>query len=159
MYSVDVFDTLLLRKPISERSRFYKAATAFVRICPSHTAPSVASVYAARIEVNRWAYHSIDTLGEDAEVKIMDIFTRQLLLLGLPTELAPLLLVAEIEVEKTVLEPNLRLIRWLRFQRSRHVRVIAISDTSLPGSALQTIMTASPNRARLIACTRAPISG
>lgn len=138
--SVDIFDTLLYRKPVSEHRRFFMAATAWVRMSSYQPAPSIESVYAARCEANCWAYHSIDALSYDSEVKIADIFLRQLLILGLPASLLPLLIAAEIEVEKKVLAPNRNLIEWLKFQRHMKIPIIAISDTSMPGVCLQEII-------------------
>ena len=141
--SVDVFDTLLLRKPVSERRRFFKIATVFSNRIPNlYKRPSPELVYGARVEAQRWAYRALDAIDEDGEVRISDIFSRQLQLLRLPTELASLLLDAEVQVEKEVLVPNQPLVRWLKLQRSRHIPVIAISDTSLPATAIQSLIEA-----------------
>jgi beta-phosphoglucomutase-like phosphatase (HAD superfamily) len=53
----------------------------------------------------------------------------------------------ELEVERDVLVPNRLLVRWLKLQRSRYIPVIAISDTSLPVAAIQSLIeaVAGPN--------------
>lgn len=140
--SVDVFDTLLYRKPISERRRFFLAASAFVRMHPHIPMPTILSVCAARTEATRWAYHSIDLLHHDSEVKLSDVFLHQLQLLGLSAEFLPALMTAEIETEKNVLTPNRRLIKWMSFQRSKNIRVVAISDTSMSSASLQAVIDA-----------------
>lgn len=139
--SVDVFDTLLLRKPVSERHRFFKIASVFSdRLSKVYQRPSPELVYGARVEAQRWAYRALDVGGEDGEVRILDVFNRQLELLGLPVELASRLMDAELQVERTVLVPNRPLIRWLKLQRSRNIPVIAVSDTSLPGGAIRSLI-------------------
>jgi FMN phosphatase YigB (HAD superfamily) len=146
--SVDVFDTLLLRKPVSERRRFFKIATVFSNRVPNlYKRPSPELVYGARVEAQRWAYRALDAIDQDGEVKIFDIFNRQLQLLGLPPELASLLIEAELQVERGVLVANRPLIQWLKLQRSRNIPVIAISDTSLPATALRSLIeaVAGPN--------------
>ena len=146
--SVDVFDTLLLRKPISERRRLFEVATLFSsRIPPPYKKPPPELVYEARVETQRWAYRALDAVDHDGEVRISEIFKRQLQLLVLPPELASLLMDVEIEVEKGVLVPNRPLIRWLQLQHSRAIPVIAISDTSLPATAIQILIeaVAGPN--------------
>jgi FMN phosphatase YigB (HAD superfamily) len=141
--SVDVFDTLLLRKPLSERRRLFKIATVFSNRVPNlYKRPSPELVYWARVEAQRWAYRALDAIDQDGEVKIFDIFKRQVQLLGLPTELASLLLDAELQVERGVLVPNRPLVRWLKLQRSRYIPVIAISDTSLPATAIESLIEA-----------------
>jgi FMN phosphatase YigB (HAD superfamily) len=141
--SVDVFDTLLLRKPVSERRRFYKIATAFSSLVPHpYQRPSPELVYEARVEAQRWAYRALDAGSVDGEVKIFDIFDRQLRLLGLPRELDSLLMKAELQVERDVLRPNQSLIGWLKWQRTRNIPVIAISDTTLPATALRSLIEA-----------------
>ena len=75
--SVDVFDTLLLRKPVSERRRFFKIATVFSHRIPNlYKRPSPELVYGARVEAQRWAYRALDAIDEDGEVRIFDIFSR-----------------------------------------------------------------------------------
>jgi FMN phosphatase YigB (HAD superfamily) len=146
--SVDVFDTLLLRKPVSERRRFHKIATIFSSLVPHpYQKPSPELVYEARVEAQRWAYRALDASSHDGEVKIFDIFDRQLQLLGLPKELDSLLIKAELQVEKDVLRPNQPLIRWLKLQRTRNIPVIAISDTTLSAAALRSLIeaVAEPN--------------
>jgi FMN phosphatase YigB (HAD superfamily) len=139
--SVDVFDTLLLRKPVSERRRFHKIATLFSSLVfHPYQKPAPELVYEARVEAQRWAYRALDASSEDGEVKIFDIFDRQLQLLGLPRELASLLIKAELQVEKEVLLPNQPLVRWLKLQRTRNIPVIAISDTTLPATALRSLI-------------------
>jgi FMN phosphatase YigB (HAD superfamily) len=146
--SVDVFDTLLLRKPVSERRRFHKIATVFSSLVPHpYKKPSPELVYEARVEAQRWAYRALDAGSQDGEVKIFDIFDRQLQLLGLPREMDSLLIKAELQVEKDVLRPNQPLIRWLKLQRTRNIPVIAISDTTLSAAALRSLIeaVAEPN--------------
>lgn len=146
--SVDVFDTLLLRKPVSERRRFHKIATLFSSLIPHpYQKPSPELVYEARVEAQRWAYRALDANSVDGEVKIFDIFDRQLQLLGLPRELDSLLIKAELQVERDVLRPNQPLVRWLKLQRTRKIQVIAISDTTLPATALRSLIeaVAEPN--------------
>ena len=146
--SVDVFDTLLLRKPVSERRRFFKIATVFSNRVPNlYKRPSPEIVYGARVEAQRWAYRALDAIDQDGEIKIFDVFNRQLQLLELPTELASLLIDAELQVERGVLVANRPLIQWLKLQRARSIPVIAISDTSLPATAIRSLIeaVAGPN--------------
>lgn len=141
--SVDVFDTLLLRKPVSEH--FIKIATVFLNRVPNlYKRPSPELAYGARVEAQRWPHRALDAVDEDGEVKIFDIFNRQPQLLELPTELASLLVGAELRVERAVLVANRPLIQWLKFHRSRDIPVIAISDTSLPATAIQSLIEAVP---------------
>jgi FMN phosphatase YigB (HAD superfamily) len=140
--SVDVFDTLLHRTPVSERRRLSLVARRFVRIGNFPVPPAPDLVHHARTEAQRFAYRSLDVAGSGGEVRIETILTRQLALLGLPQRLLGTLLRAEIETEKVLLRPNRALCRRLLSLRAQGVRTIAISDTGLPGWAVEELIRA-----------------
>ncbi|MEX3937769.1 hypothetical protein AB4Y32_39750 [Paraburkholderia phymatum] len=143
LVSTDIFDTILLRRPVSERRRMSMIARVFVsRVSTDIDGPTAAIVRRARWEAQHSAYKELDTSGRRGEVRIEDILERQVILLGLPRDHIAELIRAELLVEQKLLHPNRALIGRLEELRGRGVRVIGISDTSLSASHLQSLMEA-----------------
>ena len=139
--SVDVFDTLLLRKAKSERRRFYAAAKRSIELghFPALIKPEVIS--RARAEAQTLAYRALNVAGQGGEVRLEDICRRQLSILGLSVDLAPVLIRAELETEKDSLFVDRYLVESLLARRRQGIRVIAISDTTLSSDELKTLIT------------------
>jgi FMN phosphatase YigB (HAD superfamily) len=130
--STDVFDTLLLRSNKSERSRIVEAEQLFARSLARRgwTIPADLLVQ-TRLQAQKLAFRALN-IGGAGEVRIVDIIARQLKALGLPEAFASERLRAELQVEKSSLMANATLATVLRQQRSAGLRIIAISDTTLP---------------------------
>jgi hypothetical protein len=136
LVSVDVFDTLLLRRPLSERRRMSLAAAVFAERPGLPRGLAAATVLHARLEAQRFAYRALDLGRNGGEVRIESILERQLALLGLPRTLLAALLRVEIDIEKAALRADRQLCEQLATLRARGRRTIAVSDTALPGWAV-----------------------
>ena len=133
LISTDVFDTLLLRQPRSQRSRVMQAEQNFARLLrdngisigPDH-------LFRARQLAERFAYRALNVGGGSGEVRLVDIIQRQLAMLGLPERLIEQRIALEMAIEKVSLSANEKLARALRLQRQAGIRIVAVSDTALP---------------------------
>jgi FMN phosphatase YigB (HAD superfamily) len=134
--SCDIFDTVLLRRPISEPRRQWMAATRIVRNFPGRSG-SIWEVYRARRLSQESAYRSNQLSQSGLDVSIREILSRQAALLGLSPASLEELVAIEIEVEKQSLVPNRALILQLKQAHLHGSRVIAISDTPLSINDMQ----------------------
>jgi hypothetical protein len=133
LISTDVFDTLLLRTVRSERSRIAMGERIFADTLALHgwlIPPDL--LIDARMQAQRLAFRALMLRGGAGEVRLVDVISRQLSVLGLPQSLIGERLNIEVQVEKLSLVPNEFLGGILRANRLRGARVIAISDTTLP---------------------------
>jgi FMN phosphatase YigB (HAD superfamily) len=128
--SCDIFDTVLLRRPISEPRRQWMAATRIVRRFPGQTC-AIPSVYLARRLSQEIAYRGNQIGRSGLDVTIRTILSHQAALVGLSLESLEELVAIEIEVERQSLIPNHALISRLKQAHLRGSRVIAVSDTPL----------------------------
>lgn len=141
LISSDVFDTLLLRTSRSERSRIVLGERLFARILAQRgygVSPDV--LIALRLEAQRLAFRALNVGGAPGEVRLTDIVTRQLAVLGLPESLLAERLRIEVEIEKRSLRANTRLAATLREWRRPGCRLVAISDTTLPASEVKELI-------------------
>ena len=132
--STDVFDTLLFRRPISERRRQHLIAERFIQLTSLAGIESTVDaqeLYWARRHVQMAAYKVRRICGDHGDVQLSDIHRRVLTLCHLPEETLQFLQQSELEVEKRILYPNDRWADDLRIAHERDMRVIAISDTPL----------------------------
>jgi FMN phosphatase YigB (HAD superfamily) len=128
--SCDIFDTVLLRRAISEPRRQWMAATRIVSRFPGQS-DSISTVYGARRLSQETAYRCNQLASNGLDVAIREILSRQAALVGLPPESLEDLVAIELEVEKQSLVSNHALISRLKQARLRGSRVVAISDTPL----------------------------
>ncbi|WP_072377543.1 hydrolase [Rhizobium tibeticum] len=141
LISTDVFDTLLLRHPKSQRSRVMEGEQRFARLLKQRGFhASAEELYRVRLLAEKFAYRALNVGGSAGEVRLTDIISRQLAMLGLPPELLHRRIGLELEVEKTSLSANGRLAMALRQQRQAGVRVIAVSDTGLATDQLSELI-------------------
>ena len=137
LVSTDVFDTLLLRTLRSERSREVRGEGAFSRLLATRgIVVPIRALVQARRAAQRLAFRALETLGRDGEIALTHVISRQLHLLGLPGDLVDDRIAIEIDVETSSLRPNSRLIEGLKAHKAAGARIVATSDTTLPGSAL-----------------------
>ncbi|MBX4926387.1 hydrolase [Rhizobium binae] len=137
LISTDVFDTLLLRQPRSQRSRAILAEQRFARllrdegivISPEH-------LFRTRQLAERFAYRALNVGGGTGEVRLVDIVARQLVMLGLPERMIDEHISLEIAIEKVSLSANEKLAKVLRLKRQAGIRIVAVSDTALPARHL-----------------------
>jgi FMN phosphatase YigB (HAD superfamily) len=138
--STDVFDTLLLRNGRSERSRIMEAEFRFARLLAARGSTVSANILVqSRLCAQKLAFRALN-VGGAGEVRIVDIITRQLRMLGLPEALAGDRLEIELGVEKACLRANEALGSILRRLQSAGVRVVAISDTTLPADKVRELL-------------------
>ena len=136
----DVFDTVLLRRPVSERRRQYRAAETFVRAgfeggnVPRRDA--VAAVYWARRKAQWLAFRALSAHGDQGEVRLRDVHSAQATILGLDVSAAETLRRIEIDIEKTCLRANTALVARFRKDAATGTPVFAISDTMLDTQSL-----------------------
>lgn len=138
LVTTDVFDTLLLRRPQSQRSRVVSCERQFARYLQSQGSPVPAEeLIRARLLAERFAYRALNMGASRGEVRLVDLIDRQLALLGLSRSLIDRRLAIEIAAEERALSANGGLAMLLRIQRQAGLRVVAVSDTGLPGDKLR----------------------
>jgi FMN phosphatase YigB (HAD superfamily) len=139
--STDVFDTLLLRTTRSERSRFLNGEKLFSNLLARRGLHIPTDLLVdVRLQAQRLAFRELRLRGVPGEVRLEDIISRQLRVLGLPQSLVPERLQIEVEVEKTSLVANKDLVRILRAHRRAGTRIVAISDTTLPSKNVRELI-------------------
>ncbi|WP_183723178.1 hydrolase [Rhizobium sp. BK060] len=133
LISTDVFDTLLLRQPRSQRSRVMQAEQRFARLLRDEgTLISAEHLFRTRQLAERFAYRALNVGGGAGEVRLVDIIQRQLAMLGLPERLIEQRISLEMAIEKISLCANEKLAKVLRLHRQTGIRIVAVSDTALP---------------------------
>ncbi|MCC2611022.1 hydrolase [Neorhizobium petrolearium] len=141
LISTDVFDTLLLRQPLSQRSRIMQGERRFAQFLRQQGYRVGAEhLFRARQLAEKLAYRALNVGGGVGEVKLFDIVTRQLIMLGLPQSMVEKRLALEIMIEKASLSANGELAKMLRQQRKAGIRVVAVSDTGLPTGLLKELI-------------------
>ncbi|OWV98637.1 hydrolase [Rhizobium sp. R72] len=141
LISCDVFDTLLLRQPRSQRSRMLEGERRFARLLKEQGLNVTAEeLLEARLIAQSLAYRALNVGGGVGEVRLSDIVERQLEMLGLPKALTDRRIDIEIAIEKASLFANGGLAMALRGQRQAGIRVIAVSDTALSSDRLSELL-------------------
>jgi FMN phosphatase YigB (HAD superfamily) len=141
LVSTDVFDTLLLRRFRSERSRIIEGERLFSNLLAKlgrNIDPDF--LVEARLQSQRLAFRSLNLSGSAREVSLLDVISRQLDVLGLPPSLVVERLRIEVQVEKRSLFANRELADVLRGLRRAGSRIVALSDTTLPAEAVNELI-------------------
>ncbi len=139
--STDVFDTLLLRTGRSERARIRRGEVLFSRrLAADGIAIDPDLLVNARLAAQRLAFRALEVGGGAGEVRLLDVMRRQLLAAGVPEDLVAERLDMELAVEKSSLTANRLLAKMLRRQKAAGKRIVAISDTTLPASAVEALI-------------------
>jgi hypothetical protein len=140
LISTDVFDTLLLRRTRSERSRIAQGEHLFGRLLAARGLQIDHDLLMrARLDVQRLAFRAL-AIRQAGEVRLSDIIVRQLQVLGLPGSLLDDRLSIELQVEKDSLIANRSLAAVLRARRNAGAKIIAVSDTTLSAEALRELI-------------------
>jgi FMN phosphatase YigB (HAD superfamily) len=140
LISTDVFDTLLLRRTRSERSRIAQGERLFGKLLAARGLQIDHDLLMrARLEVQRLAFRAL-TIRQAGEVRLSDIILRQLQVLGLPASLVDDRLSIELQVEKDSLIANRSLAAVLRARRNAGAKIVAVSDTTLSAQALRELI-------------------
>ena len=141
--TVDVFDTIILRRAKSEVHRHALVAQAF-RATIKRIAPEVTidrrTLHWSRRQAQKLAYRARQLHGYCGEVRLTDICRRQLQLMRLPEQWIDHLIAAELDVEAQCLRPNDDLLTILATARSVGVKVYAISDTAFSAQKLEELI-------------------
>jgi FMN phosphatase YigB (HAD superfamily) len=139
--SSDVFDTLLLRTTKSERSRILSGERLFSDLLAPCGFSVPADILAdVRIHAQGLAFRALKLRRCPGEVKLEEIVSHQLAVLGLPQSLVAERVRIEIDVEKASLVPNRYLADLLMAHRRAGARVVAISDTILTSDAVRALI-------------------
>ena len=144
LLTVDVFDTVLLRRPVCERRRLRRVAHAAVkdpRLAPYGL--DTATLLWTRRQAKRFAYR-VTALGDPVcDVRLSDLLARVGRLLGLPLDAVDILAQLEVEEEIRGVTPNARLVAWLRAIRAGGTRVVVLSDTCYSEQQLRALLEAA----------------
>jgi FMN phosphatase YigB (HAD superfamily) len=139
--STDVFDTLLVRSGRSERARIIRGERLFSDLLARRGSSLAADVLIeARLQAQRLAFRGLSLRGVSGEARLEDIVGRQLSVLGLSPSLVAERLRIELQVEKESLFANRRLASVLRAHRRAGARIVAVSDTTLPGEGVEELI-------------------
>ncbi|WP_283193665.1 hydrolase [Rhizobium sp. AN80A] len=141
LISTDVFDTLLLRQPRSQRSRLIQAEKLFSGVLRDegfHISPD--HLFRTRQLAERFGYRALNIGGGAGEVRLVDILKRQFAILGLPERFIEKRIAIEVAIEKRSLSANQMLARVLRLHRRTGIRIVAVSDTALPKRQLSELI-------------------
>lgn len=140
LITTDVFDTLLLRRPRSERGRIAEAETMFAdHLATRGITVDPGQLVEARRLSQRLAFRALSIAGE-GEVRLVDIVLAQLRMLGIPEEHVDARIACEVAVEKRSLSANHPLGQALRRLRGTGRRIVAVSDTTLPAAAVEELI-------------------
>ncbi|MEN3149939.1 hydrolase [Neorhizobium sp. IRAMC:178] len=141
LIATDVFDTLLMRNGLSQRSRIIAGEKMFARFLKSQglTLPADELVR-VRLLAEKMAYRALNMGGGRGEVRLCDVICRQLTILRLPQSLIEERIAVEIEIEKRALFANGDFAMLLRRHRQNGVRVVAITDTGLSGEKVRELI-------------------
>jgi FMN phosphatase YigB (HAD superfamily) len=138
LVSVDLFDTLLLRDHTTQHQRF--AEVAKILSANLHAAGhdvDARTLLELRLRVHGLAYQATSIERPDGDADVLRMIEIQASLIGIDRSLVPLILSAELEVERRHLAPNRPLLRLLASLRAAGNRIIAISDMYLSTEALE----------------------
>lgn len=139
--TTDVFDTILLREPVSERARMMRTSetlAARIEISGAGAIPPEI-IYRTRRRVQAAAFSALN-LNPVSEVTFEALTRRVLMLLGLPETLAETVWNIEYEAERGWVRPNAPLAERFRRERANGLRVIAISDTVWPAEGVRRLI-------------------
>jgi FMN phosphatase YigB (HAD superfamily) len=139
LLSVDVFDTLLLRRTRPEFLRFVDVARLQDRAL-AHASPGAERLLAARLSVTRQAYAAVRNGDGRGEVQFTAILADMCRKLGLDAVDVAMLEQLEVDYETTVLSPNRRLAAALNRLSAAGIPVVAVSDTPLSAAAVATLL-------------------
>ena len=142
----DVFDTILLRKPICERRRQYKAAEHFIDAgylgakALESRQTCIDAVYWSRRKAQALAFRALTAHGDKDEVRLSVILAAQVDLLGLDEAAVEGLRRAELDTEKTSLYLNTSLVAEYRAAVAAGATLYAVSDTMLDTESLTELL-------------------
>jgi FMN phosphatase YigB (HAD superfamily) len=130
LVTVDVFDTVLHRKPLSESRRLRQAmAAAMQDPVFRDSRVHVDALVWARTRARRFGYRALSVAGSLADLSLDEMARHTVRVLGLPEGADEALVAAELAVEAASVRPNLVLTGLLRSLRADGRRVVALSDT------------------------------
>ncbi len=139
LITVDVFDTLLWRKPHCEGKRLRRALSAALRDA-RFGATDLDALLWARTQARRLGYRALAVVDATGDVTLDAMVERTVTALGLPAAAREPLIAAELEEEIASTEPNQRLIEQLAAIRKQGKRVVALSDIWYSSAQLESIL-------------------
>jgi len=136
--SLDVFDTLLLRAPTSELTRFWHIANqiaAWARTDSGAVDPH--DVLVARVLAARVSYRIGPRPAGCREGTLDEIHTTMLRALGIGEKYASETMSLELSYERSVLENNPALVRFANEQKTAGRRIVLLSDMYLSSEQIE----------------------
>ncbi|SMF97343.1 Haloacid dehalogenase-like hydrolase [Methylomagnum ishizawai] len=130
LVTVDVFDTLLQRKPISENRRLLNAVRSLCLhpdLKPYGLDPGV--VLQLRIQAKRYAYRTLAIAAPEREITLDGLLAGPARLLGMPDGAETLWATLEVDQDAQSVRVNRKLCAALRQIKTLGKRVVALSDT------------------------------
>lgn len=149
LVSVDVYDTILLRRCRPELLRFHDIARQQHHALTAEgvDSPGAERLYRARLIAHKQAYDRARACG--GEPRLYHILEAVASLAGLPADAVPLLAQAEAHYEADAVRPHRGIVRLLERVRG-HKPVVLTSDMYLPAETLRRILAkATPELADL----------
>lgn len=139
--SVDLFDTLLLRRLEPEPQRFRDIAARWADLKPCRDGDLTASaIFHARWQCAKMAYRAAQPIFSVREATILEILRLQLQALRLPVELLPEVLELELAYEEAALRPNPAVASLCQAARNAGCRVVVASDMYLRAEDLDRLL-------------------
>ncbi|BBL77043.1 HAD family hydrolase [Methylomagnum ishizawai] len=130
LVTVDVFDTLLWRRPISENRRLLNAARSLCLHPDSKSHgldPGV--VLQLRIQAKHYAYRTLAIADPEREITLDGLLAGPARLLGMPDDAETLWAALEIDQDTHSVRLNRKLCAALRRIKTLGKRIVALSDT------------------------------
>jgi predicted HAD superfamily hydrolase len=139
--SLDIFDTLLLRKVWPELSRYKKLARVISKdLRLQGINLDWRTIYQSRLKGLAISYRTVKSVNGRREGKIKDVIKYQLLILGLPSSLANFFLMKELELEMGQLIPNEKLLEICRSFKTSGGRLVLASDMYLDTGSIRKLL-------------------
>lgn len=143
LISVDVFDTVLLRHPVSELGRFVGIATRQAEALAGlayEGQPTAIDLLVARLQATRASYRLSEPRQGAREGSILQIHRTVERTLGLRRGSHQALIDHELAFEATVTYRNTPLCRWLEERRAAGTELVLLSDMYLHGEHIRRLL-------------------
>ncbi len=145
LLSVDVFDTVLARRPISELSRFVAIASRQALQLAGRTfgdLPNAIDLLVSRLQATHASYRMSEPHHGHREGSILQIHRAVERTLGLPRATHQLLIDEELAYEATATFANTPICHWLEARQRDGVELVLLSDMYLHAEHIRRLLDA-----------------
>lgn len=145
LVTIDVFDTVLVRRPISELHRFARIAATQAEALPSRFGikPTALDLLVARLQATHASYRMSEPVNGSREGSITQIYGVVETLLGLKERTREQLIELELDYEATVLQPNRALEQWVGKVAGLGTEIVLLSDMYLHSDHIRRLLEAA----------------